>query len=105
MNQKEIIMYIIASKYSNDRDGVGDTATIYPIVFHDINAAVQKAKQLFVDDQDNDRDADSMVVVNTGDVTEFDGAPVVFGIGEYEDDDYELYHLIYAVIEVNEQKA
>lgn len=96
-------MYIIASHYSNDRDGVGNTVTIYPIVFYDINAAVQKAKQRFIDDQDNDRDTDSMVAVNTSDVTEFDGAPVVFGIGEYEEDDYELYHLIYAVIEVTEQ--
>ena len=98
-------MYIIASLYSNDRDGVVDTVTIYSIVFHDINAAVQKAKQLFVDDQDNDRDADSMGTVNTSDVTEFDGAPVVFGIGEYEVDYYSGYHLIYAVIEVTEQKA
>ena len=98
-------MYIIASHYSNDRDGVGNTVTIYPIVFHDMNAAIQKAKQRFIDDQDKDRDADSMVAVNTSDVTEFDGAPVVFGIGEYEEDDYELYHLIYAVIEVNEQSV
>ena len=98
-------MYIIACKYCNDRDGVGNTVTIHPIVFHDINAAVQKAKQLFVDDQDNDRDADNMVAVNTSDVTEFDGAPVVFGIGEYEEDCYNSYHIIYAVIEVNEFNA
>lgn len=98
-------MYIIASHYSNDRDGVFDSVTIHPIVFHDINAAVQKAKLLFVDDQDSDRDADSVVTVNTSDVTEFDGAPVVFGIGEYEEDCYNSYHIIYAVIEVNEQKV
>lgn len=96
-------MYIIASHYSNEQDSKFNDITIEPTLYRDKNEAIAKAKQRFIDDQDNDRDADSMVSVGTSDITEFDGAPVVFGIGEYEEDNYSGYHLVYAVIEVVER--
>lgn len=96
-------MYIIASHHSNEENYVFDSVIIERTLIRDLNEAIEKAKQLFNENHDEDRDAGNLVPITTCDVYEFNGAPVVFGIGEYEDDDYESYHLVYAVIEVSEQ--
>lgn len=96
-------MYIIARHYSNEEDSVFDSVTIEHTLIRDLKEAVENAKQLFNDNRDEDRDAGNLVPITTCDVYEFDGAPVVFGTGEYEEEDYTAYHLVYAVIEVSEQ--
>lgn len=96
-------MYIIASHYSNEHCSEFNSVSIEQILYRDKDEAIKKATQFFEDSRDNDLDADSMVAVETKDIDEFKGAPIVFGVGEYEEDNYSGYHLIYAVLEVIER--
>lgn len=92
-------MFIVLSHYSNSQDLISNQVKVESGIFTKKENAIAKAKQLFEESRDTDLTDDEVTEVSTGDVDEF-GNPVVFGIGEYKEAEYNEYHLVYGVVEI-----
>lgn len=98
-------MYIIISHYSNENIGEFDTIGVHPNAYPTLDAAKKAADELFRADRENGIERTGMVSVSSEDGS-WSGLPfddpsaVEYCVGEALEDDFDVYHNVYAVFKV-----
>lgn len=99
-------MYIIISHYSNESIGEFDNIGVQPKAYATLDEAKAAADKLLREDQENGADHGDVIFFSSDESAWYglpfdDPTAVQYCVGEELKDDFEVYHNLYAVFQVN----